>query len=348
MSDLVDAGEIERIVGAPRHATEHLGRAVSAEQKIYVLHSRQCLDSGTDLRDCSFSVALDRGIKGRLLWGSWRLVLDRPVPLSVSCDGWLVPDLLAPDEPADRFAITAEHLARQREFSLRAFGPGPRTEGVLDHIRRELDEVAAAPADLSEWADIIILAFDGAHRTGADPQAILDAVLAKQVRNEGRTWPDWRTAEPGKAIEHDRTADEPQVGATRGITRQGFHGVWDGKRWVPVCVVCGDEAAYCDGTRHTPAKDEPTADLRARAERAEAEVERLRDLNRRLTEDFNNLLGHVGRVEAERDALRNQVARVRAEVWSVGYQDGWSDRGHLGEDRSRNPYRQEAGGGTDE
>ena len=31
---------------------------------------------------------------------------------------------------------------------------------------------------------------------------IIDAIKAKQARNEARTWPDWRTAAPGKAIEH--------------------------------------------------------------------------------------------------------------------------------------------------
>jgi hypothetical protein len=103
------------------------------------------------------------------------------------------------------FAITAAHIERQREFSIRTYGPGLRTEGVLDHIAKELDEIRQDPTDIGEWVDVIILALDGAQRTGAAPQAILDAVQAKQVRNEGRTWPDWRTAAPGKAIEHDRT-----------------------------------------------------------------------------------------------------------------------------------------------
>lgn len=37
----------------------------------------------------------------------------------------------------------------------------------------------------------------------------LDAIEAKQTHNEGRRWPDWRTAEPGKASEHDRSAEAP-------------------------------------------------------------------------------------------------------------------------------------------
>jgi hypothetical protein len=30
----------------------------------------------------------------------------------------------------------------------------------------------------------------------------------KLRRNRQRTWPDWRTQSPDKAIEHDRTKDE--------------------------------------------------------------------------------------------------------------------------------------------
>jgi hypothetical protein len=103
--------------------------------------------------------------------------------------------------------IDALHLERQRAFSERTFGPGTRTQGVLDHIRKELVEIEAAPNDLGEWADVAILALDGAWRAGYEPQQIIDAIVAKQARNETRTWPDWRTADPDRAIEHDRTAE---------------------------------------------------------------------------------------------------------------------------------------------
>lgn len=62
MSDLVSTDRIEGILGIERHRTKHYARAVSAEQTVYVLHSRECLTSGIDLRGCLFSVALDRGI----------------------------------------------------------------------------------------------------------------------------------------------------------------------------------------------------------------------------------------------------------------------------------------------
>lgn len=108
------------------------------------------------------------------------------------------------------FAVDAAHLERQRVFSTDKFGPGAREAGVLDHIRKELVEVEnadTAAEKLKEWVDVVILAFDGAWRCGADPQAILDAIQAKQERNEAREWPDWRTAPAGKAIEHDRSAE---------------------------------------------------------------------------------------------------------------------------------------------
>lgn len=31
---------------------------------------------------------------------------------------------------------------------------------------------------------------------------IIDAIKAKQAKNEARDWPDWRTRDPDKAIEH--------------------------------------------------------------------------------------------------------------------------------------------------
>lgn len=102
----------------------------------------------------------------------------------------------------DPVVIDADYVAHQREWSAATFGPGGRPKGVVDHIRKELIEVEDDPTDLGEWVDIIILAFDGAWRAGHEPQAIIDAVAAKQARNESRTWPDWRTQDPDRAIEH--------------------------------------------------------------------------------------------------------------------------------------------------
>lgn len=116
---------------------------------------------------------------------------------------------------AEERALAAErkfdfhaHLGRQREFSRNAFGPGDRAKAIVDHIRKELVEVEADYTDLAEWIDLVILALDGAWRSGASPDLIIAALVAKQEKNEARTWPDWRTSDPDKAIEHDRSQDQ--------------------------------------------------------------------------------------------------------------------------------------------
>jgi hypothetical protein len=107
-------------------------------------------------------------------------------------------------EEAVRFDFEA-HLQRQRDFSEHTFGPGRQTKGVVDHIRKELAEIEDDPSDVSEWIDVVILGLDGAWRTGCSPAQIIDAIVAKQLKNESRRWPDWRSADPDMAIEHDRS-----------------------------------------------------------------------------------------------------------------------------------------------
>jgi len=46
---------------------------------------------------------------------------------------------------------------------------GTRTKGVIDHLRKELDEVEKEPTDLLEWIDLVLLALDGAWRHGYTP-----------------------------------------------------------------------------------------------------------------------------------------------------------------------------------
>ena len=99
-----------------------------------------------------------------------------------------------------------EHLRRQHEFSLGAFGPGFRIKGICDHLRKEVTEIESAenPAEiLGELTDILILAFDAQLRI-ATPEQIVAALVAKQTQNEAREWPDWRNCDPDKAIEHVR------------------------------------------------------------------------------------------------------------------------------------------------
>ena len=96
------------------------------------------------------------------------------------------------------------HLRRQIAFSIETFGPGQRVSGVLDHIRKELAEIEKDPSDLTEWVDVVLLAFDGALRAGHSPVEVAEALGKKLAVNEKRQWPDWRKAPPGVAIEHIR------------------------------------------------------------------------------------------------------------------------------------------------
>lgn len=103
------------------------------------------------------------------------------------------------------YVVDAESIRQQACWSEETFGPGPRHLGIIDHIKKELREIEANPYDLEEWIDVVILAIDGAWRNGGEPQQIIDTLFAKWDKNRGRVWPDWRTAEPDKAIEHDRS-----------------------------------------------------------------------------------------------------------------------------------------------
>lgn len=100
--------------------------------------------------------------------------------------------------------IDVAFLTRQRDWSERTFGPGTHLKGLLAHIREELAEIEAAPGDLSEWIDVVVLALDGAWRCGHQPQDIIDEMHANRRRNEARTWPDWRTFGPDDSINHVR------------------------------------------------------------------------------------------------------------------------------------------------
>ena len=114
------------------------------------------------------------------------------------------------------------HLYRQRAFSRATFGPGARTKGVSDHIRKELIEIEAAPSDVTEWVDVVLLALDGLWRCAQERdipiEVAIGAISVKQDKNERRAWPDWRTADPDKAIEHVKpgtvVTNTPRAGET--------------------------------------------------------------------------------------------------------------------------------------
>lgn len=98
----------------------------------------------------------------------------------------------------------AKFFDEKAAWSRETFGPGRRTAGVIDHIKKELAEIEADPGDVHEWCDVVLLAMDGAARAGFTGDDFRAALVAKQLRNTMRSWPDWRTMPSDKAIEHDR------------------------------------------------------------------------------------------------------------------------------------------------
>lgn len=156
----------------------------------------------------TFKPAADDSTEGRIR------ELVKAVELAVSEIGRLqrAAGITMQTEPLPTFDLIA-YLHRQIAFSTRTFGPGDRTNGVCDHIRKELAEVEADQAGgrstLPEWVDVILLALDGAWRSGATPAEVCAGIDRKLTVNENRLWPDWRTADRGKAIEHVRGDIKP-------------------------------------------------------------------------------------------------------------------------------------------
>jgi len=93
-----------------------------------------------------------------------------------------------------------EFIDRHIKWSESAFGSGYDCEGIVNHIREELDEILDSPADLYEWIDVIFLALDGAWRAGYSVEDIVFAMSQKQRINFDRKWNVSKKGLPNKHI----------------------------------------------------------------------------------------------------------------------------------------------------
>jgi hypothetical protein len=82
-----------------------------------------------------------------------------------------------------------EFVARHAEWTEATFGPGLRTKGITAHIRKELIEIENEPTKLEEWIDVILLALDGARRTGAKGTQIMQELERKLAVCQERVYP---------------------------------------------------------------------------------------------------------------------------------------------------------------
>lgn len=108
-------------------------------------------------------------------------------------------------EPLPFYNMLAEEHAR---WSDATFGTpdvrGPL--GPLDHLRKELDELAENPYDPEEYADAQLLLWDASRRAGVNAADLLRHTAAKLQKNKRRKWP--KQTDPNKAVEHDRSTTE--------------------------------------------------------------------------------------------------------------------------------------------
>lgn len=119
-------------------------------------------------------------------------------------------------------------LLNQAHWSHETFGPQFKPKGNIDHIRKELKEYEDNPS-LKEAVDVFILAMELLWRTAREEHphqvmelAVIDAITSKMDINLDRIWPDWRTADPNKAIEHIKDESEVAKRTVSNDTSNGF------------------------------------------------------------------------------------------------------------------------------
>ena len=92
----------------------------------------------------------------------------------------------------------SDFIAAKTEWSLATFGTiaerGP--QGPLKHLKKEIEEILAAPTDLLEYVDGIFLIFDAAMRAGFTYEQILEGCWRKLEINKARQWSKPSADEP--------------------------------------------------------------------------------------------------------------------------------------------------------
>ncbi len=113
-------------------------------------------------------------------------------PITPNADPRRVIKLYRHAQPVpERDLVRRDHA----EWSQDTFGDvGP--VGPLKHLSKEALEAAAAPEDLSEWADMQFLLWDAQRRAGISDEQITQAMVEKLAVNKQREWPEPKDGEP--------------------------------------------------------------------------------------------------------------------------------------------------------
>ncbi|HHI5630431.1 TPA: DUF550 domain-containing protein [Klebsiella pneumoniae] len=155
-------------------------------------------------------------------------------------------------QPApDREQVRREHA----EWSQTTFGNvGPI--GPLKHLSKEALEAAAEPGDLSEWADMQFLLWDGQRRAGITDDQITQAMIEKLAVNKQREWPEPKDGEPRLHIKEQPAPIVPDgyvMVPMRLTAENGAKGALSGEFSETKFVNCpecfsDDECETCDGS----------------------------------------------------------------------------------------------------
>lgn len=86
-------------------------------------------------------------------------------------------------------------LVCSRAWQRRQFGRSTDTVGPLKHARKELDECVPG-CDPVEYADVVFLVWQAAHRSGVSPLRFVWALWLKLFENMVREWPEPVEGEP--------------------------------------------------------------------------------------------------------------------------------------------------------
>ena len=74
-------------------------------------------------------------------------------------------------------------------WSDETFGPpNERFVGILEHLKKEVDEIIEDPYDAMEFADCMMLLLDAARIAGLDPSDLLKMMQKKLEINKQREW----------------------------------------------------------------------------------------------------------------------------------------------------------------
>lgn len=105
-----------------------------------------------------------------------------------------------------RKEVRADHAA-WADMTFGSIGP----VGPLKHLSKEALEAAAAPGDLSEWADMQFLLWDAQRRAGISDEQITQAMVEKLAVNKTRQWPEPKDGEPRLHIKEGSNAPQELV-----------------------------------------------------------------------------------------------------------------------------------------